>query len=313
MSDIIQLLMKKQHIEKLPRYFAITGAILGFFIYSYLEIAAIGRDPSSTAGIALFFLPFTGTFVALVCAIFSYCLGYIIKQRITTSKQFTWRLALAIIIVVPTIIMVIVTTVEVQKTKLMIRDIEVMNNQQLDKTVDQVIANEQGRFQPFLLSAIARNDQASSETLAKIAHIKDARLDISLYRQWESRFDILGSKSWDGRKRRGNAVMRLVASHPNVTAPTLTELSMNTQDSFVLSDIASNPKTPTIVLRKLFQQHNDLINTGLARNPATPMDILTSLSNDNNLYILTIIVKNPNAPQDLRKKIEKRLKACGTT
>ena len=95
-----------------------------------------------------------------------------------------------------------------------------------------------------------------------------------------------------GENRRGLAVMRLVARHPNVAPSTLVHLS-HSPDGYVLGEVGGNHKTPTEVLERLHARGDYRIEWGLARNPSSPAEILHGLASAENEYTRGSVARNP--------------------
>ncbi len=98
-----------------------------------------------------------------------------------------------------------------------------------------------------------------------------------------------------GENRKGLAVMRLVARHPNVEVETLVRLAASADD-YVLGDVVMNSKTPLEILRKAHRKGGYLIEWGLAYNPKCPADILSALAESSNEYTRSPVAKNPGTP-----------------
>jgi len=91
--------------------------------------------------------------------------------------------------------------------------------------------------------------------------------------------------------------MWLVTLHPNVDERTLTILA-EVPDPLVQGLVASQPKTPVEILRKLSQEKNERIDRGLARNPNTPTDILHDLTSSSGERVLWHLAMNPNTSKE---------------
>src|SRR5439155_6127107 len=125
----------------------------------------------------------------------------------------------------------------------------------------------------LFLAAVAQNPAATSAILDEIAHRRDRKLHEKLY----------GSSRVLGANRRGLAVMRLVALHPNVTEATLVHLA-DSRNEYVINSVLGSPKTPEAVLRRYAGRGNYLFDWGIGHNPRTPPDLLAPLADSANEY-----------------------------
>jgi hypothetical protein len=140
---------------------------------------------------------------------------------------------------------------------------------------------------PFVLAAVAQNPRASASTLRQIA----TRQDVQLHQKLGSLFDVMGSNT------RGLAVMRLVARHPNVDADTL-EILSHSDDDYVLSDVALNPKLAEPALSRL-ERGGPELDRALAHNPKTAPPVLARLSRSSNAWVRAAVATNPGTPADV--------------
>jgi hypothetical protein len=125
------------------------------------------------------------------------------------------------------------------------------------------------RDDPVFLAAVAQNPATTAEMLDEIARRGDRRLHEKLY----------GSDRVLGKNRKGLAVMRLVAMHPNVTEATLVRLAESRND-YVIHTVLGNPKTPESVLRRFAGRDHHLYDWGIALNPSTPRAVVAQLAAD---------------------------------
>jgi len=149
---------------------------------------------------------------------------------------------------------------------LLCKEVEEVRN--LDREgVTRFLETSPFKTNKFALNAILERQDIDAQTLYKIAQIPSPEL----HKRMGSSFPVMG------KNRKGLAVMRLVAKHPNVDAKTLVLLA-NSPDNYVLGDVAANPKTPPESLAKLVQKDGQLVDLGLARNPNTPPEALHDLA-----------------------------------
>jgi hypothetical protein len=238
---------------------------------------SILQSPSSTAAIGLLFVPF----VALLPGLFGCVVG--------GAAAFLWRWwgtperswSPAVMLAAASLVLLLGGT-----------GIWLAKNLRLWGAVDRVLQMEATelssyfargalREDRFVLGAIAQNPAADAALLEAIAH----RDDPALHERMGSLFPLLGTN------RRGLAVMRLVARHPNVTTAALVHLSQS-PDGYVLGEVAGNEKTPVDLLRRLHARGGYLMEWGLARNPRTPPEILHTLASSSNEYTRGSVAHN---------------------
>lgn len=145
----------------------------------------------------------------------------------------------------------------------------------------------------YFLAAMAQNKSARAGVLAQIA----ARDDPELYEPMGSLWDVMGAN------RKGFAVMRLVASHPNTDAATLARLAARADAPYVLHEVLANPKTPLAVLERHFESTDYLVEWGLARNPKTPQRVLERLSHSPNLDTRMNLAGNRATPREILERL----------
>jgi len=112
----------------------------------------------------------------------------------------------------------------------------------------------------YYLGALAQHPEARAAVLEAITALRDPEL----YEPMGSLWDVMGEN------RKGLAVMRLVARHPNTDPATLAKLAAGPNAHSVVHEFAANPRTPMPVLERWFDSTDYLIEWGLALNPQTP-------------------------------------------
>jgi Leucine rich repeat variant len=144
----------------------------------------------------------------------------------------------------------------------------------------------------LFLAAVAQNPAATGAMLDAIAQ----RADPALHEKLHASSRLLGTN------RKGLAVMRLVALHPNVTEATLVRLSAS-RNEYVINSVLGNGKTPEAVLRKFAGQDNYLYDWGIAQNPRTPPDLLVPLASSTNEYTRSGVARNPRTPVTMLERL----------
>ncbi|WP_163339946.1 hypothetical protein [Desulfopila sp. IMCC35008] len=281
-----------------PFKWALLFYIFANIVYLLRELPAISYSNSSTAAIGYIFLPLASAFVCLPWLVVGGTFGYGIKARATRSRK---HLIIAVVGGVLSLCYIgyassgYMTNSRLTDT---VKAIEQMNAAQLDSFV----TSSDLRDNKFALGVVCLNQQASAETLAKIA----AKRDPELYTKMWSSPEIMGGN------RRGYAVMRLVVFHPNVTEEILTELAKKTEP-YLLGDIAGNGKTPQVTLERIYQEIDNsgtsayLIEWGLSHNVNAPTHILVALANSRNEYTLRNLENNTATPLNIRREVVSRI------
>ncbi len=162
--------------------------------------------------------------------------------------------------------------------------------------IDKFLERSMFRSNKFALGALAQNPNVSAAVLDQIARL-----------QWPELHEKMGSV-WpvmDGNGK-GLAVMRLVVRNSNVTERTIEYLASTSQNDYVLSDIAVNPKTSIETLRRLEAKSNYLIDWGLSQNPKSPPDVFSKLLDREKYFTqrttLDLLLRNPSIPSEVRTK-----------
>jgi hypothetical protein len=265
----------------------IIAAAIGFISFTVLAISSIRQSTSSTAAIGYLFIPITSLIGAVPFFIFGYSVKYLKNWYFSNARKFDYKVALAFAASIFLFLASAKITLEGIYLTGLVREIKSMNEAELEKTIEKPFFGKN----KFVLGAIAQNKCASGELLQRIGSIDKKEL----HERMGSVFDVMGEN------RRGLAVMRLVAQHPNVLPTTLEQLS-NSSDDYVLLNVAANKKTSVATLRRLSQRKTDLIDWGLAGNPLTPSDVLSKLSSSANEYTRAGVAQNPSTPlKDLEK------------
>jgi hypothetical protein len=154
------------------------------------------------------------------------------------------------------------------------------------------LATSPWRDDPLFLAAVAQNPAATSEMLDAIARRGDRKLHEKLY----------GTDRLLGTNRKGLAVMRLVARHPNVTETTLVHLAASPNE-YVINSVLMNPKTPEAILRRYAGRSNYLYDWGIGYNPRTPPDLLTPLASSANEYTRAAVAQNAQTPGEVLTRL----------
>jgi len=149
------------------------------------------------------------------------------------------------------------------------------------------------RRDKFFLGAIAQNSAASPRLLSRMADLDDP----ALYEPLGSLWDVMGAN------RKGLAVLRLVAHHPNTLGTTLAKLEAAPQAQKLAYELMSNPNTPAEVIARHADDSYYLAQWGLALNPKTPRAVFERLAAGENLYARLNLTLNKAVPRELLEKL----------
>ena len=264
---------------------AVAGA-LGAAAGATLLTKAIGRSTSSTAAFGFLDLPRVMALWAAPGAVMGFCLGYLIAARGIAGRRASKLLAGLVLLAVA-----VPAAAYVLGNLETAREVRRVANMDADE-LERELASKHFGTNPFVLAQVALNPRASPAILRQIALRPDPRLQEKLW----NIFDTLGSN------RRGLAVLRLVARHPNVDAETL-DLLAQCDDGYVLSDVATNPKSSEQTLRRLEERTEPLLQQAIAGSPRTPPDVLARLPLSSNEWVRASVAKNPSASEEALERL----------
>ncbi|MGO9832449.1 MAG: hypothetical protein ACLPJH_20180 [Myxococcaceae bacterium] len=267
---------------------AIVAGALGAAAGATLLTTAIARSTLSTATFGFLELPVVLTQWAAPSAAMGFCAGYWVAARRMGGPRPDVRQLLAALgllaIGVPSASYVfsnLATSWEVGRVANM-----------GEEELEHLLASKRFGTNPFVLAQVAQNPRASPALLRDIALRQDPRLHQKLW----NIFDTLGSN------RRGLAVMRLVARHPNVDGETLDILAQS-EDGYVLSDVASNPKLSPESRRHLEERSDAVLQWALAGNRKTAPGTLDRLSRSPADSVRQAVAANPSAAPDVLARL----------
>ncbi len=272
-------------LQSLPVKYGIISAALGFLVVMGLLIGAIFRSTSSTAGIGLFFASFIAALYASVFFVFGYCAGRVRASLKTSGKHFQLRTLIPGIIAISLggygvwwLAHGMFLVYETQR-------LQHINSQQITQYFNDAKPTDK-----FILGAIAQNEFTPPVVLDTVAHSND----VALHKRMENVLPVMGEN------KRGLAVMRLIAKHPQVRPDTLEYLAHTSSDSYVLGDVVANQKVSTATIERVYRNREQydhggqLITWGVARNPHTPGPILGEIAKSGDQYARGSVAENPN-------------------
>lgn len=263
--------------------------IVGALVTAGLGVKGIFASGSSTASLGFIYLPLVAALGAIPVAIWGAALGHVVLRwrGAVQSPPLVLIAALVVAAALPAMM-----TYEIQRglrLEAAVREVKGMDVAQLQH------AFEDSRFKRdrYFLGALVQNPAAGAGLLAGIAALRDPEL-----------FEPMGSL-WDvmGTNRKGLAVMRLLARHPNTDPATLEKLALDPDAQHVVHELAANPKTPLPVLERWFDSTDYLIEWGLALNPMTPPRVMQRLAASSNLYTRMNLTYNSATPREILERL----------
>jgi len=268
---------------------ALWSGIAGALAAAALSVKGIFASGGSTAALGFVFVPLVAVLAAIPVGIWGAALGYAVRRLrgAAQGSPIVLVAALAVAAALPAAVIY-----EVQRglsLQAEVRAVLAMDVLEIERAFHE----SPWKRDPYFLAAVAQNKSARAAVLARIADFEDPALHEPLGSLW----DVMGEN------RKGLAVMRLVAGHPNTDAPTLAKLAARPDAPYLLHEVLANPKTPAAVLEPHFESTDYLVEWGLARNPKTPQRVLERLSHSKNLYTRTMVAGNAAAPREILDRL----------
>lgn len=285
---------------RIRRYLQTAPVLCGLFalavsaVFTWRgEVEIIQNSTSSTAAIGYLFLPLGVLIFGLPWFFVGATAGWGYRAVVHRRARDALIFSLGLVLSVSYIAYEWAQYREEKELVALVAAIETMNSAQ----IDDFLTTSEYRHNRFALGAIAQNSATSSAALARIADLPLPEL----HRAMGAAPAIMGNN------RKGLAVMRLVALHPNVTPEVLSMLSHSPVD-YVLGTVAGNPLTPVADLERLFSETRGtrsfyLIAWGLASNAKTPLWIIEQLAQSDDEYTLRYLKNNPATPEHVRVTI----------
>lgn len=283
----------KQWVTTPPALFGLLALAISGVIIWREEVELIQNSTSSTAAIGFIFLPV----IVLVLAAPWFLVGATVGCGYQALTRKTLKSTLIFLLGVAFSISYITYQVTQAREENNLISIVAAVEKMDTLEIDTFLTESEYRTNRFVLGAIAQNPASSGAALATIAALPQLELHEAMWAAPE----IMGNN------RKGLAVMRLVALHPNVTPTTLSMLS-HSPVAYVMGTVAGNPLTPEADLKRMFLQQKGasdfyLIEWGLAYNAKTPLSIIEQLAQSKNEYTLRKLKGNPSTPESIKAGI----------
>jgi len=269
--------------------FALWSGLAGAIAAAAVSVKSILASASSTAALGFLFVPLVAAAVAVPCGIWGLALGYVGLHVRGAQRGIPAIFALAVFLTLaaPAVLAwEIWRGLELQQAA---REALRMNGAELEAAFERSPWNRN----KFFLGALAQNGAAAAPLLERIARLEDPELQEAMGSPW----DVMGSN------RKGLAVQRLVALHPNAAPATLEHLAATARNDYVIGDVLRNPATPAHVLERYYDSTEYLIEWGLALNPKLPAAVFERLSRSANLYTRMNLTYNAATPGPILERL----------
>jgi hypothetical protein len=270
---------------------ALWAGVAGALATAVLSTKMLLSHGSSTAGLGFIFLPFVAAAAAVPVGIWGAALGHVVahlRGRAPEPKIVFW-VALVAAASLP-----VAVGYEIWRGKSLERAVSEtrgMGAQQLERAFDDA----PWRRDKYFLGALAGNEAAGAVLLERIASLEDP----DLYEPMWSLWDVMGEN------RKGLAVMRLVARHPNASGATLGRLEAHPEAGKLMTEILANPNLPPQVLAKHYDDTDYRAEWGLALNPKTPPAVMERLAQSPNRYSRMNLLDNKATPREILERLAK--------
>lgn len=275
--------------ERPEARWALWSGIAGALAATALSVKGIFASGGSTAALGFVFVPLVAVLAAIPVGIWGAALGYVVRRLrgAAQGSPIVLVAALAVAAALPAAV-----AYEAQRglrLQAEVREVLAMDVLELERAFQE----SPWKRDRYFLAAVAQNNAARAALLARIAEFEDP----ALYEPLGSLWDVMGGN------RKGLAVMRLVARHPNTDAATLAKLASRPDAPYLLHEVLANPKTPRAVLERHFESTDYLVEWGLARNPKAPQRVLERLSRSKDLNTRLNVAWNPAAPREVLDRL----------
>jgi hypothetical protein len=259
--------------------------VLGALVTAALSVKGIFASGSSTAALGFITLPLVAALGAIPVAAWGAALGHVVLRwrGAVQSPPMVMVAALAVAAALPA--MVAYEIVRGLRLEAAVREVRGMDVGQIGRA----FSDSPFKRDRYFLGALAQNPAAGAGVLERIAGLRDPEL----YEPMGSLWDVMGEN------RKGIAVVRLVARHPNTDSATLARLAAEPNAQVAAHELAANPRTPVAVLERWFNSTDYLVEWGLALNPKTPQRVLQRLAASDNLYTRLNLTRNDATPREV--------------
>lgn len=166
----------------------------------------------------------------------------------------------------------------------------------ISSSVQQILAADQSDVVRQMLAA---NKDISNETMLKLIQDPDFSVRGAIAGNQNISPDVLHTLS---QSESDPTILGRIARSPRVHPDTLTQLIDN-PDEGVRIWAASNPRTPTEVLRKAARRGTPQVRRAVAQNKAGHLELLRYLADDPDEEVRRAVMNNPHTPDELVQQI----------
>jgi len=278
-------------IERSEARWALWAGIVGALATAALSARMILSHGSSTAGLGFIFLPLVAAAAAVPVGIWGAALGHVVlhlRGRAAEPKIVFW-VALVAAASLPGVV-----AYEIWRGKSLegaVAETRRMSERQLELAFDE----SNFRRDKYFLGALAEHPAAAAPLLERIASLEDPDLFEAMWSLW----DVMGEN------RKGLAVMRLVARHPNASGATLARFEAHPQAEALITEVLANPNTPQAVLAKHYADTYYKAEWGLAMNPNTSVAVMERLAAGENRHARMLLIMNRATTAGILQRLAK--------
>ena len=268
---------------------ALCCGVMGALVTAALSVKGIFSSGSSTAALGFITLPLVAVLGAIPVAAWGAALGHVVLRWRGKVQSPLMVLVAALAVAAALPVAVGAEILRGLRLETAVREVRDMDVAQLGRA----FADSPFRQDRYFLGAIAQNPAAQGDVLGRIAALRDPEL----YEPMGSLWDVMGDN------RKGLAVIRLVARHPNTDAATLANLATEPNAQVAVHELAANPRTPMPVLERWFNSTDYLVEWGLALNPNTPQRVMARLAASDNLHARMNLTYNRATPREILERL----------
>lgn len=279
-------------VERPETRWALWTGVAGALATAGLSTKMILSHGSSTAGLGFIFLPLLAAAAAVPIGIWGAALGHVVlhlRGRAPEPRIVFW---VALVAAASLPLAVGYEIWKGQSLERAVAEARRMNAAQAERAFEEA----RWRRDKYFLGALTENPAAGPVLLERIATLEAPELYEPMWSLW----DVMGEN------RKGLAVMRLVARHPNASGATLARLEAHPQSQELITEILANPNTPAHIIAKHADDTHYRAEWGLALNPKTPPAVMERLARSENRYArLNLVLYNKATPRELVERLAK--------
>ena len=269
---------------------ALWAGMAGALATAALSTKMILAHGGSTAALGFVFVPFVAAAAAVPIGIWGAAVGHValhLRGRAAEPRILLW-VALVAAASLPAVL-----AHEIWRGKSLEGAVAEVR-QMTGVDAEMAFHNSRWRRDKYFLGALADHPGATAPLLDRIASLEDPDLFEPMWSLW----DVMGEN------RKGIAVMRLVARHPNAPAAALVRLEAHPRSPELVTEVLANRNAPEPLLAKYYADTHYRAEWGLAMNPKTPPAVMDRLARSENRHArLNLVLYNPATPRELLERL----------